>query len=141
MTSALHPLAPHELPRYLAGADGHDPLFAVIAGLLVILLMVAGNLYFKLHAYPERLGHGRNHTQMQMIAVLTILALFTHNNIFWVAALLLSAVSLPDFSTPINSMADSLKTLAKSSEDTDHAEVPAARDNNLPPEISTQEEV
>ena len=122
MTDTLHPLAPHFLPRFISGADGSDPLFMLVLVSLVILLMTAGILYLKLHALPERMAHQQNNTQMQVIAVLAILALFTHNNIFWVAALLLSAIRLPDFSTPINSIADSLETLAQASARNDTAQ-------------------
>jgi len=108
----IHALAPEHLPRFIASPGGSDPLFTVVVWLLVILLMVVGNLYLKLHALPERMAHRQNNTQLQFITVLALLALFTHNNIFWVAALLLAVVRLPDFSTPINSMADSLTKLA-----------------------------
>ena len=109
-----HPLAPHHLPNFLPGPDGSDPLFTAILVLLVIILMFVGNLYFKLHAIPERMAHKHKHnnTQLQFITVLAILALFTHNNIFWVAALLLAVIRLPDFSTPINSIAKSLELIA-----------------------------
>ena len=111
MTDKLHPLAPHDLPGYLAGPDG-DPLFTAVVWFLIITLLVVGNLYFKLHALPERMAHKQNNTQLQIIMVLAILALFTHNNVFWVAALLMSAVRLPDFTTPLKSIADSLQKLA-----------------------------
>jgi hypothetical protein len=56
--------------------------------------------------------------QLQIITVLGLLALFTHDNIFWIAALLLAVVRLPDFMTPIKSIAKSLEQLAaKSMED------------------------
>lgn len=112
MSAETHPLAPHVLPNFLPGPDGSDPLFTAVLVLLVIILLLVGNLYFKLHAIPERMAHKHNHTQLQFITVLTILALFTHNNIFWVAALLLAVVRLPDFSTPIKSIAKSLEQLA-----------------------------
>ena len=112
MTDSLHALAPHHLPRFIGGADGSDPLMTAVVGMLIVILLVVGNLYFKLHAVPERMAHRQNNTQLQFITMLAILALFTHNNVFWVAALLLSVVRLPDFSTPLNSIADSLKTLA-----------------------------
>jgi hypothetical protein len=41
--------------------------------------------------------------------------MFTHNNLFWIAALLLALVKFPDYSTPINSMAQSLETLVRRS--------------------------
>ena len=108
----IHALAPEHLPRFIGGPDGSDPLFTVVIVLLVALLMVVGNLYFKLHAVPERMAHKHNNTQLQFITMLTILALFTHNNVFWVAALLLAVVRLPDFTTPINSIAKSLAKIA-----------------------------
>jgi hypothetical protein len=61
------------------------------------------------------MAHKHNNIQLQIITVLAILALFTHNNIFWVAALLLAVVRLPDFTTPINSIAKSLEQLAQRS--------------------------
>ena len=124
-TAATHPLAPEHLPRYIGSADGGDPLFTVVIWLLIIILLAVGNLYLKLHALPERMAHRQNSTQLQMIAVLAILALFTHNNVFWVAALLLAVVRFPDFTTPINSMADSLAELGKAQrQDTAAPEAP-----------------
>jgi hypothetical protein len=101
------------IPGYLAGADS-DPLMIIMAVLLVAIILIAGVLYFKLHAIPEHIAHGKNHTQIQLIAILTILALFTHNNIFWVAALVLAVVELPDFLAPLKSIAKSLETIAAS---------------------------
>ncbi len=37
--------------------------------------------------------------------------MFTHNNLYWVAALLLATVQLPDFTTPLNSISRSLEEL------------------------------
>jgi len=108
-------MSTEHIPGYLAGADS-DPLMVVMAILLVIIILVAGVLYFKLHAVPEHIAHGKSHTQIQLITVLTILALFTHNNIFWVAALVLAVVELPDFLSPLKSIAKSLETIAKSKE-------------------------
>ena len=105
-------MSTEHIPGYLAGANS-DPLMTVMAVVLVIAVLVGGVLYFKLHAVPEQIAHGKNHSQMQLIAVLTILALFTHNNIFWVAALVLAVVELPDFLAPLKSIAKSLETIAK----------------------------
>ena len=108
----LHDLAPHTMPRYLPGPDGSDPLFTIVVILILTLGLVLGAVYFKLHALPERMAHRKNSAQLQLIAVLAILALLTHNNVFWVAALLLAVVRLPDFLTPINSIDQSLRELA-----------------------------
>ena len=111
MSGDLHPLAPHALPPFVGGADGGDPLFSAITFIVIALVLIIGVFYLKLHAIPEQLAHKYSNTQSQLIMVLTLLALFTHNNIFWVAALILALLKLPDFLTPINSISDSLKKL------------------------------
>ena len=132
MSDAIHPLAPHHLPKYIPGADGSDPLFTAVVVFLIILLMAVGNAYLKLHAMPERMAHKQNHMQLQVITILAILALFTHNNIFWVGALLLSVIRFPDFSTPINSIADSLKVLAEEKRGGDDHQIPIAASDEAP---------
>jgi hypothetical protein len=44
--------------------------------------------------------------------VLGLISLFTHMHIFWIAGLLLAMIDLPDFSTPLRSMAGSVERIA-----------------------------
>ena len=111
MSGDIHPLAPHSLPPFVGGADGSDPLFSAIIFIVILAVLGVGVFYLKLHAIPEQLAHKHGNTQSQLIMVLALLALFTHNNIFWVAALILALLKLPDFLTPINSISESLKKL------------------------------
>lgn len=120
------------IPSYLAGADS-DPLMTAMAVTLVVSVLIGGVLYFKLHAVPEHIAHGKNHTQMQLIAILTILALFTHNNMFWVGALALAVVEVPDFLTPLKSIARSLETIAKRDENNRVASNTPSEDANTHP--------
>jgi hypothetical protein len=46
--------------------------------------------------------------------VLCLLALFTHNHVFWIIAILLAFIRIPDFETPIYAISDSLQRLAQS---------------------------
>ena len=131
-----HELAPHQLPNYLPGPDGSDPLFTVIVVLVLILGLVLGAMYFKLHALPERMAHNQSSTQLQLIAVLAILALLTHNNVFWVGALMLAVVRFPDFITPINSIDKSLKTLAKRQVSNEADAIAMSPDDSPSPEPS-----
>ena len=118
MSGELHPLAPHSLPPFVGAADGSDPLFSAIIFIVILAVLGVGVFYLKLHAIPEQLAHKHGNTQSQLIMVLALLALFTHNNIFWVAALILALLKLPDFLTPINSISESLKKLAPEEADT-----------------------
>lgn len=112
----IHPAAPHHLPVYIASADGSDPLFTGVVCFLLVMFLLAGVLYFKLHSLPEHMGEKANSTQLQLISILAILALFTHNNTFWVLALLIAAIRIPDYLTPIQTIANSLAKLAKDEE-------------------------
>nr|WP_122074065.1 hypothetical protein [Pseudophaeobacter sp. EL27] len=107
----LHHMAHGHVPGYLPGADGSDPLFTVMAVFTIVLIMGIGALYFTLHALPEKMAHTDNHMQFQLIGILSVMALFTHNNLFWVAAIVIAAFRMPDFLTPIQSIAGSLKRL------------------------------
>jgi len=121
MSGDIHPLAPHSLPPFVGGADGSDPLFSAIIFIVILAVLGVGVFYLKLHAIPEQLAHKHGNTQSQLIMVLALLALFTHNNIFWVAALILALLKLPDFLTPINSISESLKKMTP-----EEAETPTA---------------
>ena len=125
MTGDIHPLAPHSLPPFVGAADGSDPLFSAIIFIVVLAVLGVGVFYLKLHAIPEQLAHKHGNTQSQLIMVLALLALFTHNNIFWVAALVLALLKLPDFLTPINSISESLKKLTP-----EEADAPAAAERS-----------
>jgi len=112
MAEHAHELAPHHLPPFLPSADGSDWLMTVMVFTLIVGAVVAGVLYLHLHSIPERLAHKHGRMHFELVAVLGLLALLTHNNIFWVAALILAFVQFPDFRTPIESIANSLRRLA-----------------------------
>lgn len=113
MSETRHPLAPEHLPHFMAAADGSDFLFNFMIFFLVGMVLLIGVAYFTLHALPERMAHKGNATQLQLISILAMLALFTHNNLFWVAAIVLAAFRPPDVITPLQSMAKSLQNLSE----------------------------
>ncbi|WP_298816042.1 hypothetical protein [uncultured Roseibium sp.] len=115
MAENAHELAPHHLPFFIPAADGSDQMMtSVLIGLIVIVVLL-GTFYLYLHSLPERLAHKHGRIQFELVAVLGLLALFTHNQIFWVAALVLAFVQMPDFMTPLESIANSMSKLAKRS--------------------------
>lgn len=113
MAAAIHPSAPHHLPAFIT-APGETDLFLNGAAIfLVVIALLLGSVYFRLHALPEHMAHrNANKLQFEVVAVLALLGLFTHNNTFWVAALLLALVPIPDFHAPIATMARSLAKMA-----------------------------
>jgi hypothetical protein len=107
-----HPAAGDHLPSFIAAPGQTDVLFVITTILLIAAVLGIGVLYLRLHALPEQIAHRTRKVQMEIVAVLALLALFTHNHLFWIAGLILAFVELPDFSTPMRSMARSLAKLA-----------------------------
>jgi len=126
MSGQIHPLAPHELPGFIGAADGSDPLFTAVVFIVIAMVLGIGVFYLKLHAIPEQLAHKHGNTQSQLIMVLALLALFTHNNIFWVAALILALIKFPDLVTPLNDISSSLSKMTQSDDSGSSEEVTAA---------------
>ena len=81
--------------------------------MLVAAVLWVGTLYWKLHSLPERMAHRTQKLQFEIVAVLGLISLFTHMHIFWVAGLLLAMVDLPDFGTPLRSIAGSVERIAR----------------------------
>lgn len=113
MTTDIHPLAPHVVPFFITPPGETDGLLVFAILFMVAAVLSVGLLYLHLHSIPERMMHQKaNKVQFEIVAVLALLALFTHINIFWVAALLLAMITIPDFATPVQSMAESLARMA-----------------------------
>jgi hypothetical protein len=112
LSEQLHPMAPHHLPFYLAPGSGTDVLMVVMGIFLIGTVLWVGTLYWRLHSLPERMAHKSQKLQFEFVAVLGLISLFTHMHIFWVAGLLLALIDLPDFGTPLRSIADSVEKIA-----------------------------
>jgi hypothetical protein len=117
-------MTPHHLPFYLAKPGETDVLMIVMGIFLVVAVLGVGNLYLHLHSLPERMAHKSQKLQFEIVAVLGLLALFTHIHLFWIAALLLALIDLPDFGTPLRSIADSVEKIADSEGEAGKAETP-----------------
>lgn len=108
----LNPAAPPHLPSFIVLPGEPDRLMTFMAVFLVVAMVSVGLVYLKLHALPEHMAHRANRVQLQVVAVLGLLSLLTHNALFWIAGLLLALIELPSFSTPMNSIALSLERLS-----------------------------
>ena len=93
MSESLHPVAPHHLPAFITAPGDTDILMVVVGLVLIASVLMVGNLY--LHTLPERMAHKSQKLQFEIVAVLGLLALFTHIHLFWVVGLLLAMVDLP----------------------------------------------
>jgi len=112
VSESLHPAAPHDLPSFITAPGDTDVLMIVVGIILIGSILAVGNLYLHLHTLPERMAHKSQKLQFEIVAVLGLLALFTHNHLFWVIGLFLAMVDLPDFGTPLRRIAGSVEKMA-----------------------------
>jgi hypothetical protein len=125
VNESLHPGAPHHLPAFITAPGDTDVLMVVVGIVLIAAVIGVGNLYLTLHTLPERMAHKTQKLQFEIVAVLGLLALFTHNHLFWVIGLFLAMVDLPDFGTPLRRIAGSVEKIAGAASDDDAAEIVA----------------
>ena len=93
----LNPVATKHLPTFITAPGDTDVLMVVMTIILVLSVLGFGSLFFRLHTLPERMAHRSHKLQFEIVAVLGLLALFTHIHLFWVAGLLLALIDIPDF--------------------------------------------
>src|SRR6266849_9491646 len=112
VSESLHPSAPHDLPGFITAPGDTDILMVVVGIVLIGSVLAVGNLYLHLHTLPERMAHRSQKLQFEIVAILGLLALFTHVHLFWVIGLLLAMIDIPEFGTPLRSIAGSVEKIA-----------------------------
>ena len=71
-------------------------LMVVMSLFLVVAVVMFGIVFLRLHTLPERMAHKSQKIQFEIVAILGLIALFTHMHIFWIAGLLLAMIDFPD---------------------------------------------
>jgi len=110
--SSLHPAASHHLPAFITAPGETDVLMVVMAVVLLLAVLGVGILFLRLHTLPERIAHRGHKLQFEIVAVLGLIALFTHMHIFWIAGLLLALIDFPDFGGWMGRIAGSVEKMA-----------------------------
>jgi len=88
------------MPPFITAPGETDVLLVAMAVVLAGAVLGAGVFFFWLHSLPERMVHNSTKVHFDIVAVLGLLSLFTHIHLFWVAALLLALVKMPEWSIP-----------------------------------------
>src|SRR4051795_4327863 len=116
MAESVHPAAAHHLPSFVTPPGETDVLMVIMGIVLVLAVLGFGNLFFRLHSLPEQIAHKSHKLQMEIVAVLGLISLFTHMHIFWIAGLLLALVEFPDFGGPMGRIADAIEKIGGKAE-------------------------
>jgi hypothetical protein len=124
LNGSIHPSAPHHLPSFITAPGDTDVLMIVVGFILIGSILAVGNFYLHLHSLPERMAHKSQKFQFEIVAVLGLLSLFTHNHLYWVIGLFLAMIDLPDFSSPLRRIAGSVEKMAGVPPEPDPTEPP-----------------
>jgi hypothetical protein len=112
MTATPHPVATAHLPAFITAPGETDVLMVAMALILILSVLGFGIFFFTLHSLPERMAHKSHKMQLEIVAVLCLISLFTHMHIFWIAGLILAMIDLPDFGTSLSRIAGSTEKIA-----------------------------
>jgi hypothetical protein len=112
MAEPLNPVATHHLPFFIVAPGQTDVLMVVTAVILGLAVFGFGILFLRLHSLPERVAHKGHKIQFEIVAILGLLALFTHMHIFWVLGLLLAFIDIPEFGGFLSRIAGSVERMA-----------------------------
>jgi hypothetical protein len=82
------------------------------------------------------MAHKSKKVLLDLIALLCLLALLTHNHFFWFVAIVLAFIDIPDFLTPVNRIANSMESIAGQ----EAGEKPADLSTLVPPEAAKVDE-
>ena len=112
MSADVNPAATHHMPIFITPPGETDVLTVITAVFLLVAVVAFGILFLRLHSLPERMAHRGHKLQFEIVAVLCLIALFTHIHAFWIAALLLALIEIPDFGSLMVRMTKAVERIA-----------------------------
>jgi hypothetical protein len=136
-TFDINPAAPHHLPSFITPPGQIDVLMMVMGIFLAFAILMFGIIFLRLHTLPERVAHKSQKIQFEIVAVLGLIALFTHMHIFWVAGLLLALIDFPDFGNMMSRIAGSVEKIAGVKPTDDVAATEAKEPHRGAPEVQS----
>ena len=136
MSDQLHPAATHHLPFFITAPGETDVGLNITLWFVVACIILTGVIFLTIHSLPERMAHNSKKILLDLIALLCLLALLTHEHLFWFIAIVLAFIDIPDFLTPVNRIAKSMKSLAAQEGGVE----PADGSTSIPPEAAKVDE-
>jgi hypothetical protein len=113
VTAQPNPIATEHLPFFITPPGQTDVLLNVVVVFVVLCVIGLGVIFFTIHSLPERIAHRTKKVQLDIVAVLCLLALFTNEHAFWFAALLLAFIDFPDLLTPVQRIVAAVERIAR----------------------------
>ena len=124
------------MPFFITPPSETDVLFNITLWFVVACIVLTGVVFLTIHSLPERMAHKSKKVLLDLIALLCLLALLTHNHFFWFVAIVLAFIDIPDFLTPVNRIANSMESIAGQ----EAGEKPVDVSTLVPPEAAKVDE-
>jgi hypothetical protein len=112
LTASPNPIATTHVPFFITAPGETDVLFNATLVIVVACIILTGVIFLTIHSLPERMAHKSKKILLDLIALLCLLALLTHEHLFWFIAIVLAFIDIPDFLTPVNRIARSVESMA-----------------------------
>ena len=140
MTTSPNPIATTHMPFFITAPGQTDVLFNITLWFVIACIILTGVVFLTIHSLPERMAHKSKKVLLDLIALLCLLALLTHNHFFWFAAIVLAFIDIPDFLTPVNRIASSMESIAgqEAGENPEDVSVPPAAAKVDEPHVKKQ---
>jgi hypothetical protein len=135
VSDQVNPIASHHVPFFVTAPGDTDVLFNVTLVFIIACVILTGVIFLTIHSLPERMAHKSKKLLLDLIALLCLLALLTHEHFFWFVAIVLAFIDIPDFLTPVNRIANSVASMAGKEAGTKPADV-----STSPPEPAVVDE-
>src|SRR5580704_10183210 len=141
LTASPNPIATHHMPFFITAPGETDILFNATLVILVACIILTGVVFLTIHSLPERMAHKSQKILFDLIALLCLLALLTHEHLFWFIAIVLAFIPIPDFLTPVNRIASSVVAMAgQQASESEAGEKPADVSVSTSPEATKVDE-
>jgi hypothetical protein len=108
-----NPIATDHVPFFVTPPGGTDVVFQMVTWFVLLCVVGLGVIFFTIHTLPERMAHRTKKVQLDIVAILGLIALFTNEHIYWIAALILAFIELPDFLTPFQRIAVAVENMTE----------------------------
>jgi hypothetical protein len=108
-----HPAFPAHLPWFITEPGQTDTLMVLTGAFLLLFFLTMGVLMFRLLYLPTKIVPQEQKAKYEVVATLCVLAMFAPGNLFWIAAVFVAMVDIPDFTPLLQQIAQAMQRIAQ----------------------------
>ena len=114
MIGTRHAASPTHLPWFITEPGQSDTLMVVTGLFLLLFTVTRGVLMFRLLYLPVNMVPQVQKAKYEIVATLCLLNIFAPGYLPWITALRVAMIDIPDFTSPLQRIADAVGRIAQS---------------------------